>query len=164
LSFRTRYRLWNDVFSTAFLLFRVEGTILRKVLLDHFLVERFFRVLFYTFFGPERHNCTKKHPPGVSFSAFFSDSLNKKRRRVFPLSDSLKFDNIGFRRDDALQAYAIPVKLVKNNRGTRQKWWGKWNCNNCRVDSMSLLNMALLCFVSGWDHLISFCTGLRGFG
>ena len=42
-----------------------------------------------------------------------------KRRRVFPLSGSLKFDDIGFRRNDALQAYAIPVKLVKNNWGTR---------------------------------------------
>ena len=52
----------------------------------------------------------------------------------------------------------------KNNRGTCQKWWGKWNHNNIRVGSMSLLNMALLCFVSGWDHLILFYTSLRGFG
>jgi len=64
------------------------------------------------FFGLERHNCTKKHPPGVSFSAVFSNSLNMKRRRVFPLSDSSKLNDIGLRRDDALQAYAIPVKLV----------------------------------------------------
>lgn len=52
----------------------------------------------------------------------------------------------------------------KNNRGTCQKWWGKWNCNHSRVGSMSLLNMALFCFVSGWVHLILFFTGLRGFG
>ena len=44
-------------------------------------------VLYY--FGLERHNCTKKDPPGVSFSAFFSDSRNKKRCRVFPFSGSL---------------------------------------------------------------------------
>jgi len=79
-----------------------------------------------------------------------------KRRRVFPLSGSLNCDDIGFRRTDASQAYAIPVKLVKNNWGTHQKWWGKWNHNNCRVGSMSLLNMALFC-VRVWvgtSHLI----------
>jgi hypothetical protein len=55
------------------------------------------------------------------------------------------------------QAYAIPIKLVKNNWGTRQKWWGgKWNHNYCRVGSMSLLNMALSAFVSGWGYLISY--------
>lgn len=98
------------------------------------------------FFGLARHNFTKKDPPGVSFSAIFSDSLNVKRHRVFPLSGSLNFDDIGFRQNDAPQAYAIPVKLVKNNWGTRQKWWGKWNHNDRRVGSMSLLNMALVCF------------------
>ena len=36
--------------------------------------------------------------------------------------------------------------LIKNNRGTRQKWLGKKrNHNNCRVGSMSLLNRALVC-------------------
>jgi len=79
-----------------------------------------------------------------------------KRRQDFPLSGSLNYDDIGFRRNDASQAYAIPVKLVKNNWGTRQRWWGKWNHNNCRVGSMSLLNMALVAFMSGWGHLISF--------
>ena len=72
-----------------------------------------------------------------------------KRRRVLPLSDSLKNDDIGLHRNDVTrvspsegslnvlgwicpkdelisQAYAIPFKLVfKNNWGTRQKWWGK---------------------------------------
>jgi len=79
-----------------------------------------------------------------------------KRRQVFPLSGSLKFDGIGFRRNDTSQAYAIPVKLVKNNLGTRQKWWGKWNHNYCRVGSMSLLNMALVC-IRVWvrtSHLV----------
>ena len=87
----------------------------------------------------------------------FSDSLNVKRHRVFPLSGSLNFDDIGFHRHDALQAYSIPIKLVKNNWGTRQKWWGKWNHNNCRVGSMSLLNMALVCFRVwvGTSHLVS---------
>ena len=88
----------------------------------------------------------KKDTPGVSFSIVFSNSLNMKRCRVLPLSDSLTLDDIGFCRNDALQAYAILVKLVnKNNWGTRQKWWGKWNHNCCRVGSMSLLNMALVC-------------------
>ena len=78
------------------------------------------------FFGLERHNFTKKDTLGVFFSAVFSNSLNMKRRRVLPLLDSLKPDDIGFRRNDASQAYAIPINLVnKNNWGTRQKWWGK---------------------------------------
>ena len=99
----------------------------------------------------------KKDTPGVYFSAIFSNSLNMKRRRVLPLSDSLKLDDIGFRRSDVLQAYAIPIKLVnKNNWGTRQKWWGNWNRNHCRVGSMSLLNMALVCIRVwvGTSHLI----------
>ena len=64
------------------------------------------------FFGLERHNCTKKHPPGVSFSAVFSNSLNMKKRRALPLSGSLKLNDIGLRQKDALQEHAIPVKLV----------------------------------------------------
>ena len=67
----------------------------------------------------------EKGHPGVSFSAVFSNSLNMKRRRVLPLSDSLKPDDIGFCRNEALQAYVIPINLVKNNWGTRQKWRGK---------------------------------------
>jgi len=108
------------------------------------------------FFGLERHNFTKKDTPGVFFSAVLSNSLNMKRRRVFPLSGSLKFDDIGFHRNDTSQAYAIPIKLVKNNLGTRQKWWGKWNHNYCRVSSMSLLNMALVCIRVwvGTSHLV----------
>ena len=45
----------------------------------------------------------------------------------------------------------------KNNRGTCQNWWGKWNCNNGRVGSMSLLNMALVCIRVwvGISHLVS---------
>ena len=99
----------------------------------------------------------KKYTPGVYFSAVFSNSLNMKRRRVLRLSDLLKLDDIGFRRNDVLQAYAIPVKLVnKNNWGTRQKWWGKWNHNYCRVGNMSLLNMALVCIRVwvGTSHLV----------
>ena len=108
------------------------------------------------FFGHARHNFTKKATSEVSFSVVFSNSLNMKRRWVFPLSDSLKLDDIGFRQNYATQAYAIPVKLVKNNWGTRQKWWGKWNHNYCRVGSMSLLNMELVCFRVwvGISHLI----------
>ena len=96
-----------------------------------------------------------------------------KRRRVLPLSDSLKLNDIGFYNNDALQAYAyndalqayaIPVKLVKNNWGTRQKCWGKWTHNHCRVGSMSLLNMALVCIRVGLgtSHLVFTC--LHGFG
>jgi len=80
-----------------------------------------------------------------------------KRRQVLPLSDSLKLDDIGFRQNDALQAYAIPVKLVnKNNWGTCQKWWGKWNFNHCRVGNMSLLNVAFVCIRVwvGTSHLV----------
>jgi len=79
-----------------------------------------------------------------------------KRRRVLPLSNSLKPDDIGFCRNDAPQAYVIPIKFVKNNWGTRQKWREKWNHNNCRVGSMSLLNMALVCIRVwvGTSHLI----------
>ena len=46
---------------------------------------------------------------------------------------------------------------TKNNRGTHQKWWGKWNHNYCRVGSMSLLNMALVCIRVwvGTSHLVS---------
>ena len=131
----------------AFLLFRIDVTTHEKYS-SIVMVGRFFRA--------RKTQLYEKGPPGVFFSAIFSDSLNRKRRRVFPLSGSLKFDDIGFRRDDALQAYAIPVKLVKNNRGTHQKWWGKWNRNNCCVGSMSLLNMALLCFRVwvGISHLV----------
>ena len=119
------------------------------------------------FFRLERHNCMKQDTPGVSFSAVFSNSLNKKRRRVLPLSDSLKPDDIGFFQNDAPQAYAIPIKRVKNNWGTRQKWRGKrkfWNRNYSRVGSMSLLNMALFCFRVrvGISHFVFTC--LRGFG
>jgi len=80
-----------------------------------------------------------------------------KRHRVLPLSESLKLDDTRFCLNDALQAYAIPVKLVdKNNYGTRQKWWGKWNHNHCRVGSMSCLNMVLFCIHAwvGTSHLI----------
>ena len=84
---------------------------LRKVLLGRNDRAVLSSIVLY-FFGLERHNFTKKHPPGVSFSAVFSNSLNMKRRRVLPLSDSLKLNDIGLRQNDALQAYAIPVKLV----------------------------------------------------
>ena len=56
-----------------------------------------------------------------------------------------------------LQEYAIPFKLVfKNNWGTCQKWWGKWNQYHRRVGSMSLLNMALVYIRVGLgtSHLI----------
>ncbi len=43
----------------------------------------------------------------------------------------------------------------KNNRGTRQKWWGNKGIIIVVIGSMSLLNMALSAFVSGWGHLIS---------
>ena len=57
-----------------------------------------------------------------------------------------------------------PLSLSpKNNRGTCQKWWGKWNCNCC-VGSMSLLNMALVYIRVGWEFLILFHISLRGFG
>jgi len=128
------------------------------------MVGRFFRASFYTFSGSRDTTLRKRTPLGVFFSAVFSNSLNMKRRRVLPLSSSLKLHDIGFCRNDIPQAYVIPVKLVKNNRGTCQKWWGKWNGNRSRVGSMSLLNMALLCLVSGWDHLILFFASLRGFG
>ena len=97
--------------------------------------------IFLYFFGLESHNFMKKDPPGVSFSAFFSNSLNMKIRRALPLSGLLKHDDIGPSR-----AYVIPIKLVKNNWGTRQKWWGTWSHNHCRVGSMSLLNTTLLFF------------------
>jgi len=84
---------------------------LRKVLLGRNDRAVLSSIVLY-FFGLERHNFTKKHPPGVSFSAVFSNSLNMKRRRAFPLSGSLKLNDIGLCRNDALQAYAIPVKLV----------------------------------------------------
>ena len=103
-----------------------------------------------------------------------------KRRRVLPLSDSLNPDDIGFRRNDVLrvspswdslntlgwihpkgelisQAYVIPFKLViKNNWGTRQKWWGKNGTIVVVVGSMSLLNMALVCVRVGLgtSHLV----------
>ena len=72
------------------------------------------------------------------------------------MSGLLNFDDIGFRRDEASQADAIPVKLVKSNWGTHQKWWEKWNHNNSRVGNMSLLNMALVCFRVwvGTSHLV----------
>ena len=57
------------------------------------------------------------------------------------------------------QAYAIPIKLVKNNWGTRQKWWGEneiLNHSYYRKGSMSLLNMALFVFMSGWGYFISY--------
>jgi len=54
----------------------------------------------------------EKDTPGVYFSAIFSNSLNMKIRQVLPFSDSLKPDDIGFHQNDALQAYAIPIKLV----------------------------------------------------
>jgi len=49
-----------------------------------------------------------------------------------------------------------PSSLLKNNWGTRQKCWGTWSHNHCRVGSMSLLNMALLCLCVwvGTSHLI----------
>lgn len=129
---------------------------LRKVLLDRHGRAVLLSIVLY-FFGLERHKCTKKDPPGVFFPAAFSNSLNMKRRRVLPLSDSLNSDDIVFCQNDMPQAYLIPVKLVKNNRGTRQKWRGKrWNHNYSRVDSMSLLNMARVCFRVwvGTSHLI----------
>ena len=42
----------------------------------------------------------EKGHDGISFSAFFSNSLNMKRCRVLPLSDSLNPDDIGFRHHD----------------------------------------------------------------
>jgi len=98
------------------------------------------------------------------------------------LSESLNPDDIGFSRNDdirfspswgslnvlgwirpkdglILQEYAIPFKLVfKNNWGTHQKWWGKWNQYHRRFSSMSLLNMALVCIRVrlGTSHLVIF--------
>ena len=155
MSFRIRYWLQNDVLPTAFLLFRVKVTIYENYS-SIVMVGRFFRELFYTFSGSRDTTLQKRTPPGVSFSAVFSNSLNMKRRRVFPLSGSLKLNDIGFCHNDTLQAYAIPVKLVKNNWDTRQKWWGTWNHNYFRVGSMSLLNMALVCIRVwvGTSHLV----------
>lgn len=128
----------------------------QKVLLDHNGQAILSSIVLY-FFGLERHNFTKKNPPGVFFSAVFSNSLNMKRHWVLPLSDSLNSDDIGFCRNDTPQAYVIPVKLVKNNRGTRQKWRGK---NRAIIIVMSAVCRSwtwhLSAFVSRWGHLISF--------
>jgi len=97
--------------SDRFFTFSGRSYYLRKVLLDHIGRAVLSGIVLY-FFRLEGHNFTKKDPPGVFFSAVFSDSLNMKRRRVLPLSDSLKLNDIRHRRNDTLQAYAIPIKLV----------------------------------------------------
>ena len=115
------------------------------------------------FFGLERHNFTKKDPPGVFFFAVFSDSLNRKRRRAPPLSGSLKPMTSNTVEMTLSKHMLSPSSLSsKNNRGTCQKWWGKWNYDYSRVGSTSLLNMALCCFVSGWGHLILFSLASMG--
>ena len=135
-----------------------------KVLLDRNGRAVLSSIVLY-FFGLERHNSTKKDTLGVSFSAVFSNSLNMKRRPVLPLSDSLKPDDIGFYQNDAPQAYAIPIKLVKNNWGTRQKWRGKKGTIITVVSAVCRSwTWHLSAFVSGWGYLISFFTCLRGFG
>ena len=57
--------------------------------------------MFSTF--SDLRNYLRKGTFGVYFSAAFSNSLNMKRRRVLPLSDSLNFDDIGFSRDDVIR-------------------------------------------------------------
>ena len=130
------------------------------------MIGRFFRASFYTFSGSRDTTLRKSTPPGVFFSAVFSDSLNMKRRRVLPLSDSLKLNDIGLRQDDASPSICYPRQachpkiigvLARNgggNKGTVIVVFG----------SMSLLNMALFAFVSGWGHLISLHFFLHGFG
>ena len=93
--------------SDHFFTFSGRSYYLRKVLLDHTGQAVLLSIVLY-FFGLERHNSTKKDPPGVFFSAVFSDSLNGKRRRVLPLSDSLKLNDIGHRRNDAFPSICHP--------------------------------------------------------
>ena len=136
-----------------------------KVLLDRNGRAVLSSIVLY-FFGLERHNFTKKHPPGVSFSAVFSNSLNMKRRRVLPLSDSLKLNDIGTRRNDASSSICYPrqachpkiIGVLARNGG------GNKGTVIVVIGSMSLLNMALFAFVSGWGHLISLHFCLHGFG
>ena len=63
---------------------------LRKVLLDRNDQAVLSSIVLY-FFGLERHKIYEKEPPWSFLFAVFSNSLNMKRCRVLPLSDSLKF-------------------------------------------------------------------------
>ena len=81
-----------------------------------------------------------------------------KRRRVLPLSDSLKLNDIGTRRNDASSSICYPrqachpkiIGVLARDGG------GNKGTVTVVIGSMSLLNMALFAFVSGWGHLISF--------
>ena len=57
-----------------------------------------------------------------------------------------------------------PLQACVKIKRYSSKWWGKWNQRNCRVGSMSLLNMALVCIRVGLgtSHLVF--TDLHGFG
>ena len=101
----------NDVMPITFLLFQVDVTIHEKYS-SIVMIGRFFRALFYTFSG-SGDTTLRKGPPGVFFSAVFSDSLNRKRHRVLPLSDSLKLNDIGFRHNDAYKHMLSPSSLLK---------------------------------------------------
>lgn len=136
----------------------------RKVLLDHTGRSVLSSIVLY-FFGLERHNCTKKDPPGVSFPAFFSDSLNKKRRRVLPLSCSLKLNDIGHRQNDTFPSICYPRQACP------PKITGV-PARNGRGNKTVIMVVSAVCrswtwhssaFVSGWGFLILFCTSLHGF-
>lgn len=81
-----------------------------------------------------------------------------KRRRVLPLSDSLKLNDIGTRRNDASSSICYPRQAChpKITRVLARNGGGNKRTVIVVIGSMSLLNMALFAFVSGWGHLISF--------
>ena len=144
-----------DHFST----FSGQSHYLWKVLLDRNGRVVLLSIVLY-FFGLARHNFTKKDTPGVFFSAVLSNSLNMKRRRVLPLSSSLKLDDIGFRPNDMIS----PSRLLKII-GVLARNGGE---NGTVIIVVSVVCRSwtwhLFAFVSRWGHLISFFTCLRGFG
>lgn len=141
---------WRDI--DRFFTFSGRCHYIWKVLLDHNDQAALSSIVLY-FFGLARHKFTKKDPSGVHFS----NSLNRKRRRVIPLSDSLKPNDIGFRRNDAHKHMLSPSRLlIKITRVL---------ASNGGENGTTIIVVLAVCrswtwhlssFVSGWGHLILF--------
>jgi len=140
------------VILVAFLLFRVDVTTYEKYS-SVVMAGWFFRAYFYTFSGSRDTTLRKRTPLEFYFCCLFKLSKHEKASSFSFVKLVKTLMTSGF----TSQAYAIPVNLAKNNRGTRQKWWGNKGTIIIVVGSMSLLNMALLCIRVwvGTSHLVS---------
>ena len=129
------------------------------------MIGRFFRASFYTFSGSRDTTLRKSTPWSFLFSCLFKLSKREKA----PSFSFVRLVKTEWHR--ALSKWR-PPSICYPRQACHPKIIGVLARNGggnkgtviVVIGSMSLLNMALFAFVSGWGHLILFYTCLRGFG